>query len=485
VIAASVFFIFALAVAAGLFWAARMIYIVYFKSKNKTNVKTPSIRALKGSFMKTITFKGIAIVALTLLLLIPGALIQNLISERQARSHETIRKINEKWAGQQLLTAPLLCVPYTTPEIDELKRPYYKRHTLYITPKELKINAALTPEERHYGIFKAILYKSDIRFEGYFAGLDGFKINDSGFVLDNAQIAVGVTDLKGVTQTPDFNIGGKSIETSVGNLMHLSSMGKTLLANLKGLGLTDSLHFSCTMRLNGSGSISFVPIGRNTSVTVDGKWPSPSFIGGFSPESTVDKERFSAAWDILSFNREIPEKWSDNNFTSLDESSFGVNLIETVDSYQQNMRSAKYALMFIALTFIAFFFVEVFTKKTIMVFQYALVGIALILFYSLLLSLSEQIGFGWAYLSASAATIFLTTFYFYSLIRQKLPTFILFGIMTMLYAFLYIILQLEDFALLFGSVFLFAALGAIMFVSNKIKVDKQPPAEVADSEVKL
>jgi inner membrane protein len=165
--------------------------------------------------------------------------------------------------------------------------------------------------------------------------------------------------------------------------------------------------------------------------------------------------------------------WTDNHVASLGDNSFGVNLIETVDHYQQNMRSAKYALMFIALTFIVFFFVEIFTKKQIHFFQYVLVGIALTLFYSLLLSLSEQIGFGWAYLSASAATILMTTIYFYSLIKQSVATFILAGIMMILYAFLYIILQIEDFALLFGSIFLFVILGVIMFVSNKIKLGKQ------------
>jgi inner membrane protein len=137
------------------------------------------------------------------------------------------------------------------------------------------------------------------------------------------------------------------------------------------------------------------------------------------------------------------------------------------------MRSAKYALMFIALTFIVFFFVEIFTKKPIQFFQYVLVGIALILFYSLLLSLSEQIGFGLAYLVASAVTILMTTVYFYSLIKQKLATLILAGIMLILYTFLYVILQVEDFALLFGSIFLFIILGVIMFVSNKIKLGKQ------------
>jgi inner membrane protein len=227
------------------------------------------------------------------------------------------------------------------------------------------------------------------------------------------------------------------------------------------------------MQLNGSSAISVIPIGQNTAVEISGKWQSPSFIGNFSPVSTIDNKQFNASWNILSFNREIPNMWSDNSIGNLGDDSFGVNLIETVDHYQQNMRSAKYALMFIALTFIVFFFVEIFTKKPIQFFQYVLVGIALVLFYSLLLSLSEQIGFGLAYLTASAATILMTTIYFYSLIKQKLAAFILAGIMLILYAFLYIILQIEDFALLFGSIFLFVILGVIMFVSNKIKLGKR------------
>jgi inner membrane protein len=233
------------------------------------------------------------------------------------------------------------------------------------------------------------------------------------------------------------------------------------------------MHFDCTMQLNGSSALSFIPIGQTTAVTVNGQWQSPSFIGSFSPESSIDNKQFTAHWNILSYNREIPKMWSDNELSDLGNVSFGVNLIETVDHYQQNMRSAKYALMFIALTFIVFFFVEILTKKPIQLFQYVLVGIALILFYSLLLSLSEQIGFGLAYLVAGAATILMITLYFYSLIKQKIATFILAGIMIILYSFLYIILQIEDFALLFGSVFLFVILGVIMFMSNKIKLGKQ------------
>lgn len=484
-----IFLIILIVIGVVLFFIALRVYVRYFK--NKIDMET-----LKKKFMQSLTFKGITIVVLTLILLIPSTMIQNLIKERQERSLETIQKINDKWSRSQTLCAPLLLVPYTTTKLDKDQKPYYEEHTLYITPKELNIEASLTPEERHYGIYKAILYKSDIHFEGNFSELTSLKIENSELHFNKAQIAIGITDLRGVMQNPDFKINNKTLETTIGvvklfsvsedvtqygsrdsYLSNNNISGKTLIVNLKDINLTDSLlqslNFNCTMKLNGSSSINFIPIGQHTDVTVNGQWQSPSFIGNFSPESTVDKKQFEANWNILSFNREIPETWSDNSVVNLGNNSFGVNLIETIDHYQQNMRSAKYALMFIALTFIVFFFVEIFTKKTIQFFQYVLVGIALILFYSLLLSLSEQIGFGWAYLVASTATIMITTVYFYSLIKQKIATSILASIMIILYAFLYIILQVEDFALLFGSIFLFLILGVIMFVSNKINVKKQ------------
>jgi inner membrane protein len=488
-----IFLMIVLAFGLGFFFVVRLIYVHYFKNKINMEVSEKKIT-------QSLTFKGIIIAVLILFLLIPGKMIQNLIKERQTRSLETVQKINDKWSRPQTLCAPLLLVPYTTAKVDKNENVSYEEHTLYITPKELNIKAALTPEERHYGIYKAILYRSDIHFEGNFPELSGLNIDNSVLHFDKAQIAVGITDLKGIIQNPEFKIGSKKFETTVGavtlfsvsgdvsteNLTEYGSRGsharkenisgKTLIVNLKDINFTKSLSFDCSMQLNGSSSIRFIPIGQHTAVTVSGQWTSPSFIGSFSPESTIDKEQFNASWSILSFNREIPEMWLDSNIADLGDNSFGVNLIETVDHYQQNMRSAKYALMFIALTFIVFFFAEIFTKKPIQFFQYVLVGIALILFYSLLLSLSEQIGFGWAYLTASAVTVLMTTVYFYSLIKQKPATYILAVIMLILYAFLYIILQIEDFALLFGSIFLFVILGVIMYVSNKIKLGKQTAA---------
>jgi len=483
-------------VGCGLFFVARLIYTHLLKDRvDMENARTRITQSL--------TFKGLTIAALIAALLIPGSMIQNLIQERQDRSRATVQTINEKWSRAQTLCAPVLLVPYTTTKLNNYDKPYTEEHTLYVTPKDLKVTASLTPEERYYGIYKAIVYRSDIHFSGNFSGLADLKVEDSVFHFDKAQIAIGISDLKGVTQTPAFKVNGKMLEPTVGVVRlfgasdnagsdssrygrsHTSDgdvSGKTLVVDLKDsiVGETpQQLIFDGMMKLNGSGSISFIPVGQNTSVTLNGQWPSPSFIGGFSPESKIDSGRFEAAWNILSFNREIPESWSNNSVSTLGKSSFGVNLIETVDHYQQNMRSAKYALMFISLTFIVFFFVEVFTKKSIQFFQYVLVGIALILFYSLLLSLSEQVGFGMAYLVASAATITLTTVYLYSLIRRVSAALILAGVMLSLYTFLYVILQVEDFALLFGSIFLFVVLGVIMFVSNKIKLGKPATASAA------
>ncbi len=183
--------------------------------------------------------------------------------------------------------------------------------------------------------------------------------------------------------------------------------------------------------------------------------------------------RFSAKWHILNFNRNIPEVWDNTSSIHYDSSAtFGVRLVETVDHYQQNMRSAKYALMFIALTFVVFFFVEVLTKKKIHIIQYLLVGIALILFYSLLLSFSEQTGFALAYLIASIATIGLISAYVYGILKNKIQTGILTAILCLLYTFLFAILQLEDIALLMGSIGMFIILGIIMFVSRKINWDR-------------
>ncbi|KKB47532.1 cell envelope integrity protein CreD [Parabacteroides gordonii] len=427
-----------------------------------------------GKINQSITFKALVIGFLTIILLIPGIMIQDLIRERQDRSVETIEKINAKWSNAQTICGPVLTIPYTT-QVDANNKTVLQEHTISITPENLNIDTQLFPEERYYGIYKTILYKSEIDLSGNFDKINYQKTDNSTIHWDQAYLTIGVSDLRGITENISFTLDNKQYPVeAAGNYDRL--MGKILVVSLNNadtLLTGQPLNFNCKLKLNGSSNINFIPIGKTSKVHVAGTWKSPGFIGNFSPEHTITENGFDANWSVLRFNRSIPETWIDNQVETFEDASFGVNLIDPVNHYQQNMRSAKYAFMFIALTFVVFFFVEILTKKRIHPIQYLLVGIALILFYSLLLSISEQINFGIAYLIASIATIGLITVYTHSIFKNKVQTGGLAAMLCMLYIFLYVVLQLEDIALLIGSVGLFIILGIIMFFSRKINWYRQ------------
>lgn len=428
-----------------------------------------------GKINQSITFKALVIGFLTIILLIPGIMIQDLIRERQDRSVETIEKINAKWSNAQTICGPVLTIPYTTTQVDANNKTVLQEHTISITPENLNIDTQLFPEERYYGIYKTILYKSEIDLSGNFDKINYQKTDNSTIHWDQAYLTIGVSDLRGITENISFTLDNKQYPVeAAGNYDRL--MGKILVVSLNNadtLLTGQPLNFNCKIKLNGSSNINFISIGKTSKVHVAGTWKSPGFIGNFSPEHTITENGFDASWSVLRFNRSIPETWIDNQVETFEDASFGVNLIDPVNHYQQNMRSAKYAFMFIALTFVVFFFVEILTKKRIHPIQYLLVGIALILFYSLLLSISEQINFGIAYLVASIATIGLITAYTHSIFKNKMQTGGLAAMLCMLYIFLYVVLQLEDIALLIGSVGLFIILGIIMFFSRKINWYKQ------------
>lgn len=432
-----------------------------------------------GKINQSITFKALVIGFLTIILLIPGIMIQDLIRERQDRSVETIEKINAKWSNAQTICGPVLTIPYTTTHMDANNKTVLQEHTISITPENLNIDTQLFPEERYYGIYKTILYKSEIDLSGNFDKINYQKTDNSTIHWEQAYLTIGVSDLRGITENISFTLDNKQYPVeAAGNYDRL--MGKILVVSLNNadtLLTGQPLNFNCKIKLNGSSNINFIPIGKTSKVHVAGTWKSPGFIGNFSPEHTITENGFDANWSVLRFNRSIPETWIDNQVDTFEDASFGVNLIDPVNHYQQNMRSAKYAIMFIALTFVVFFFVEILTKKRIHPIQYLLVGIALILFYSLLLSISEQINFGIAYLIASIATIGLITAYTHSIFKNKMQTGGLAAMLCMLYIFLYVVLQLEDIALLIGSVGLFIILGIIMFFSRKINWYKQEEEE--------
>jgi len=233
------------------------------------------------------------------------------------------------------------------------------------------------------------------------------------------------------------------------------------------VGEKDEYAFNIDLDLRGSQSLNFVPLGRATRVDLTSDWPHPSFNGAFLPDHDITEEGFSATWKVLDLNRNFPQAWKGNR-DGIYDSSFGFELFMPNDHYQQSMRSAKYAILFISLTFMVFFFLETINKKRIHPIQYILVGLALSIFFVLLLSLAEFIGFNAAYGVGAVATTLLIVIYSSSILTSGKLTAFLFGLLSVMYVFIFTILQLEDTALLVGSIGLFIILATIMIWSRKV-----------------
>ena len=237
--------------------------------------------------------------------------------------------------------------------------------------------------------------------------------------------------------------------------------------------LSKAYAFSIPLKLNGSGYLKFEPVGKETTVALESGWSSPSFEGDFLPDQReIRPEGFSASWKVLDLNRNYPQQWKGAEYSfgtgNHPSAHFGVRLVQTVDEYAKTERSSKYAILVIGLTFLIYFFYETLRRFHIHPFQYLLVGLALSVFYLLLLSLSEHLGFNTAYAVATAATIGLITVYSAGVFKNLRMTVQLTLLLGLIYGFIFIVLQLEDYALLTGSIGIFAALAAVMYYSRNV-----------------
>jgi inner membrane protein len=289
---------------------------------------------------------------------------------------------------------------------------------------------------------------------------------------------LGISDLRGIKEEPVLIINGKNFKTAPATFEEvLFSAAITVPLELDPLKL-EAMDFSLKLPVKGSSNISFLPTGKTTSAKVSGNWPDPSFGGAYIPENrNVTEKDFSGEWKVLHFNRSFPQQWK-GNFPELQSSVFGVGLLMPVDQYQKSIRTAKYAILIILLTFISLFIVEISCRIRIHPFQYLLIGSALIVYYVLLLSLSEQLGFDIAYLIASTATVILISLYATSFIRLRNVRWLFSSLLVLFYGFIYGITQLQDYALLMGSIGLFMIIAVLMYVSRKINWYKNEPAVV-------
>jgi inner membrane protein len=450
--------------------------------ENQENQTTP-----KNNFFQTATAKMILVGLLTLVLLIPLFFVQDLISERSRRQKEVVSEVSELWGKDVAFYGPIMKIPYKsfseTTIVDEKTKVsrierYASTEYAYFFPEELKNKSDVKKNiSLKRGIYNNIVFTANMNFDGYFKtpNFEKLNIKPEDILWQKATILVKTTNLKSIKSDLKiklnkqvFDFESKADEdTQYGTLETTTFDHKLLEANAK-------IEFDFSMKYNGSNSITFVPIGKTTFVAVNSDWESPSFMGMFAANDTtktISKKGFHADWKILDINRSFSQQYAEK-LPNLNEYSFGVRLIETVDEYLQNERASKYGFLVIGLTFLIFFLIQSISKINIHIFQYSMIGIALIMFYTLLISITEHSSFSFAYAIAGTSVITLIMLYSVSILKdKKFPMFI--GIaLFVLYTFIFVIIQLEDYALLVGSIGLFAILASVMYFSRRIEWNK-------------
>ncbi len=400
-------------------------------------------------------------------MLIPGAMIRDLILEREQTQLNVISEVGSKWGCGQTLNGPILSIPYYV-YLEDGEKTYRQINYAHFLPERLNIRVQLEPEIRYRGIYKTVVYSSVLQVSGNFSVPDHekLKLDEENVLFEDAFLQVGISDMRGIQETLSIQWNQSIFEVESG--IPTKDLSESGFHSKVPVDETENYSFSFDIVLNGSELLYFTPIGKITDVSISSTWEHPKFDGAFLPDTReVGPEGFKASWKVLHLNRNYPQSWIGNN-NSTGDSVFGVDLILAVDQYQKTERSAKYAIMFIALTFMIFFFVEVLNRQRIHPVQYLLVGLSISIFYVLLLSLGEQIGFNLAYGVSSLGVVGLITAYSISVFRNTRLTIILGICLLVLYIFLYTLIQLQDYALLMGSVGLFLVMALIMYASRNV-----------------
>ncbi len=441
-----------------------------------------------GNWIKSsITARMLMVGVLIIILLIPLTFIKKLINERSHRQESVVDEINEKWGGEVLLYGPILKIPYKTyservisasNSKDIRKERIVHINYAYFFPNNLDISSEINPEVRKRGIYKTSVYKSEISVTGSYQkpNFTSKGIKDEDIVWDKAIVIIKTSNLKGINNQVDFKFNNKSHSfVPKYDAENDSNYGQTVLHKLETSQvdvselISNEKDFSIELSISGSKQFEIIPIGKETNFQVKSNWETANFIGSFSRDNSdeIFDKGFDAKWKVLHINRPFSQEYF-KHLPNLNEYSFGVNFMIPVDEYQKTERSVKYGFLVIALTFLVFFLIQTISNIPIHPFQYLMIGLALTMFYTLLISISEHSDFLTAYLFAGTSVIILIGFYSKSILKTiKFPIFI--GLsLTALYTFIYVIIQLENYALLVGSIGLFAILAIVMYTSRKI-----------------
>jgi inner membrane protein len=429
---------------------------------------------------ESVSVKAAIIAGLTLLMLWPLARVQSLVSERQALQSQAYGVIAAGFGGAQVLGAPVLSVDTQrrTVVIDAASKSSNEAWAggapLHLLPDDVRIDTKTTVEVRSKGIYSVPVYVSKVVITGEFKAeaiaallLSGA---DTRVVPAQAVFQLPVSAVKYLRNLVRFDVDGQPLHAASGEVAGFAALSTPI--DLRSRNPSNPLMFRLEFEVAGSDSLRFLPLGSHTIVTADVAWPHPDFDGAFLPLShELKAEGYTAKWEVLELNRAIPQVWRgtaiDNR--ALMATAFGVRLFQPSNVYTQNYRAARYGILFIAVTFACFFAWEHLVRGLrLHPMQYLLVGLSLATFYLLLLALSEHIGFAGSYAVAAAALVALITSYIAGAVNDRKAAFAIGTALAVTYGALYVILLSEDYALLYGSLLLFAVLTVLMLATRRL-----------------
>ncbi|MGS0893982.1 cell envelope integrity protein CreD [Burkholderia stagnalis] len=433
---------------------------------------------------RVLLFKSVITAFLVLLILLPLQMIGGIVQDRSAYRDSALQNIWSSYAGPQVVTGPVLVVRYT--EVTRVREEaragaaaksslHSEKKRLLVFPKTLKVDGTMDTNVRYRGIYKALVYELAGRLTGTLALPDLTKLPQSdghvSFTIDGAYVSLGIGDIRGLRSQPVLKVGGTPLELEQG--AQLDSLRQGVHADLELAPFLSGkagavVPFDMDLALLGTQSVAFAPVGDENEFSLKSTWPHPSFDGTFLPYARkIDAHGFSGTWRVTSFNTKVREQIASGGEGALLETA-GVSVIEPVNAYLQVERATKYGVLFVILTFASFFMFELVKRLRIHPIQYLLVGLALALFFLLLLSLSEHVRFAYAYLAASGACIGLLGFYLSFVLHSVKRGATFATLLTMLYAALYGLLLSEDNALMLGSLLLFVILAGIMTLTRRV-----------------
>ena len=430
-----------------------------------------------------IAIKFCIIILLAMGLQIPLSMISGVIKDRSHYQEEARQTIADSWTGKQKIIGPLLIIPYTrqyqTEKWDAKAKQYLKKQhqayeTAYILPENLEIDSSAITENRYKGIYDVPVYTAAMVFKGVFANDRILALTQRHDIsaIGHAQLGVIVGDIRGISTHPLLQWNQKSLNFLAGSGFSHNENG--IHANLGQLeAITQTKYpFEFSIKLRGMETIQFTPSGKQMQLKMSSSWQHPNFVGRYLPqERSIGTEGFNATWVLSGFSTNIEKQLKNcesGKCAPFLANYFGVTFIDPVNIYLQAERSLKYDILFVGLTFVIFFLFEVLLRLKIHPVQYTLVGLALTMFYLLLISFSEHMPFLFAYVIATLSSAGLLGFYVSFVLKSVSRGGLFAALTTALYAVLYVIICSEDHALLMGAILIFMVLGLVMFATRRI-----------------